>query len=181
MDYKERDEKKRKKYLKEVSKLDKSKIFYLDETGIDDNEVPSRGWSEKGSRLFGKQNGYKKNRVTIIACKNQKNIVAPFYFQGACNRDIFEVYLKQVLMPNLKKGDIVIMDNASFHKGGNIQKIFYDAGVKILYLPPYSPDLNPIERFWFVVKHKIRKLLEKYQQNLYLSCQKTFSKLLSVS
>lgn len=172
--YKERSEEKRKAYLENIKKLNVSKLYYLDECGIDDNEIPMHGWSKKGERSLGEKNGYKKTRLSIIACQNLKKIIAPFCFEGSCSRDIFEVYLNKILIPNLKKGDILIMDNASFHKGGNIEQMLNEIGVTLLYLPPYSPDLNPIENSWFSIKHKIKKFIEFYKRDLYLAAQEAF-------
>ena len=167
--------------MEQIKHLDESKIYYLDESGIDDNEVPLHGWSKKGARLHGEKNGYRKKRLSIIACKNKTKIIAPFYFEGACNREIIQVYLEKVLAQNLKKGDILIMDNASFHKGGKIQSFLDQIGVTLIYLPPYSPDFNPIEKSWSSIKNTIRKFIQKCDNDLYQAAQKAFSSILSAA
>lgn len=96
-------------------------------------------------------------------------------FEGYTNKDVFESYLKQVLIPNLKSGECVVMDNASFHKGESIKKLIEGAGCALIYLPSYSPDLNPIEHFWHQIKNSIRKSLEKVDRCLVQAAHIAFS------
>jgi transposase len=84
-------------------------------------------------------------------------------FEGTCDTRLFNVWLKQVLIPNLIPGQVLILDNASFHRSTESQKLVETAGCKILFLPPYSPDLNPIEKHWANMKAKVRELLTKVQ------------------
>jgi putative transposase len=85
---------------------------------------------------------------------------SPLIFEGYTNKEVFATYLEQVLIPNLQPGEYVVVDNASFHKGSMIKKLIEQAGCTLIYLPAYSPDLNPIEHFWHQVKNTIRKVLE---------------------
>jgi transposase len=78
-------------------------------------------------------------------------------FTGACNRDLFEMWLEQCLLPKLSPGDIIVIDNASFHKSQAIEDLIAQFGCELWYLPPYSPDLNPIENWWFVLKNWMRQ------------------------
>ncbi len=94
--------------------------------------------------------------------------------EGSCDRNVFETYLKKVLLPVLSPGKFIVLDNAAFHHGGNISELIESVGCKALYLPPYSPDLNPIEHFWFSLKNKIRKLLPYFSQNLYETALNVF-------
>ena len=98
---------------------------------------------------------------SLGGCYNQ-NLIATFTVEGACNRIVFETWLETCLLPTLKPGQVVVMDNATFHKGGRIQQLIQDAGCKLLYLPPYSPDLNLIEKCWSWLKSRIRKKLEEF-------------------
>ena len=82
-------------------------------------------------------------------------------FEGTCDTNLFNTWLKQILTPNLRAGQLVILDNASFHKSVESRKLIEAAGCKILFLPPYSPDLNPIEKCWATMKNKVRELLRK--------------------
>jgi transposase len=113
--------------------------------------------------------------VSIIAALNQKKLHSPFVFEDYTNRELFVVYLEQVLIPNLKPGDVVIMDNASFHKGETIKNIIEAAQCTLTYLPPYSPDLNPIEHLWHAVKNSIRKKMAELCGNLFQAVEIVFA------
>ena len=89
--------------------------------------------------------------------------MAPLTFEGSCNRDLFEAWLANCLIPQLKPGDIIIIDNATFHHGVMIQELVEAAGCEIWYLPPYSPDLNKIENWWGVLKTLMRQKLKEYE------------------
>ena len=80
--------------------------------------------------------------MNIIAALCDQNLIAPFTVEGACNRTVFETWLETCLLPTLEPGQVVVMDNATFHKGGRIQELIQNAGCELLYLPPYSPDLS---------------------------------------
>ena len=87
----------------------------------------------------------------------QGELIAPLTFVGACNRQVFEKWLEEMLLPQLKPGKIVILDNATFHKSEKITQLITLAECQIKYLPPYSPDLNEIEHYWFPIKNRVRK------------------------
>ena len=94
-------------------------------------------------------------------------------FKGTCNAELFNTWLDKVLIPQLSPGQVIIMDNASFHKSAKTRELIESAGCKLLYLPPYSPELNPIEKTWANIKCKIRSFLEA-GQNLYSSINHAF-------
>ena len=98
----------------------------------------------------------------MIAAYCQKKLFAPFTVEGSCNRSVFETWLEKCLIRELKPGQVVIMDNATFHKGGRIQELIESSGCRILYLPPYSPDLNRIEKCWAWLKSRIRHCLHQH-------------------
>ena len=79
-------------------------------------------------------------------------------FEGSCDIKVFEAYVEQILITHLKPGQIVVMDNVSFHKTAKVSTLIESVGCKILFLPTYSPDLNPIEHHWFKIKHNIKKI-----------------------
>jgi len=85
-------------------------------------------------------------------------------FKGTCNTELFDIWLKQVLIPELKPGKVLILDNASFHRSETSKKLVEAAGCKFLFLPPYSPDLNPIEKYWANLKVKVRESLSKFKK-----------------
>ncbi len=146
-----------------IKNIDPADIVYSDETGIDDNEVPLVGWSARGKRCYDQKKGVRKTRYNITAALNLKSLFAPFIFEGYSNAAVYETYLKRVLIPSLKPGMVLIIDNARFHKSIKITKLIESAGCRILFLPPYSPDLNPIEHYWAAIKNQIRKLAEKME------------------
>jgi transposase len=158
--YKERDEKQRTEFIEKSKTLDPATTHYLDETGMDNNEVYSYGWAPRGQRLYAEKPGVRTQRISIIGALNDNVLHASLAFEGYTNRDIFMTYLKKVLVPRLKPGDNVIMDNASFHKGKTVEAIIKRAGCNLIYLPTYSPDLNPIEHSWFPLKNLVRKIIE---------------------
>lgn len=137
--------------------------MYVDESGIDDNIVVQYGWAEKGVRSYAEQAGFKRKRLSIVAGYEygSKSIVAPFEYEGYTDTEIFNLWFTQELLPNLTSGQIVILDNASFHKSPLLAIEAAKYGIKIIYLPAYSPDLNPIEKFWANLKRNIRKIIKK--------------------
>ena len=105
--------------------------------------------------------------TTFIAGLRRDGIVAPFVLDGPVNRDAFEAYVAQVLVPELQIGDVVIMDNLSSHKGPRVSKLIEAAGARLLYLPPYSPDFNPIENAFSKLKALLRKAAERTVEGLW--------------
>jgi transposase len=145
-----------------LSTLPPNKIVYLDESGMDSRCGYDYGWNEKGQRFEALKSGRRQGRVNTIAAWCNHNLLAPFTVEGACNRTVFEMWLENCLLPTLEPGQVVVMDNATFHKGGRISQLIEDAGCQLLYLPPYSPDLNPIERCWSGLKSRIHKQLDQF-------------------
>ena len=123
-------------------------MIFIDETWTKTNMVRLYGWAERGERLVGAVPHGHWNTSTFIAGLRQGGLVAPCVFNGAVNGDLFLAYVEQVLVPTLINGDIVIMDNLGSHKVAGVRQAIEAAGARLLYLPPYSPDLNPIERVW---------------------------------
>lgn len=123
--------------------------------------TPLRGWSPCGKRL----NGYAPHRrwktSTFLAGLRSNAITAPFVFEGPINGEIFRTYVADVLVPSLKPGDIVVMDNLGSHKSKAVRALVRKAGARVLFLPPYSPDLNPIEQVFAKLKHMMRKAQER--------------------
>lgn len=115
------------------------------------------GWCERGKRFEALKSGRRTGRVNMIAAYCQRQLMAPFTVEGACNRVVFETWLKTCLIPVLQPGRVVIVDNATFHHGGRIAELIEAAGCRLLYLPPYSPDLNRTPQCWAWLKSRIRK------------------------
>jgi len=138
------------------SALDPGKLIFIDETWTKTNMVRPYGWAEVGRRLVeAVPHGHWKTS-TFIAGLRQDALIAPCVFNGAINGESFLAYIEQVLVPNLSPGDIVIMDNLASHKVTGVRQAIEAAGASLLYLPPYSPDLNPIEQAFAKLKALLR-------------------------
>ena len=127
--------------------------MYVDEAGIDNREEYPYAYCEIGQRYHALKSGKRTERVSWIAALKQGNLFAPMTFVGCCNRDLFEMWLEECLLPQLQPGDVILIDNASFHRSQAIDEIVAEAGCELWYLPPYSPDLNKIEHWWSVLKN----------------------------
>ena len=156
MCYEEGDEIKKAEFKEEIEKLEKKKLVYVDESGI--NRILQReyGYAERGVRVHGKVKGRREKRISCIAAYKERKLLAPMRFEGYTESKLFNQWLKECLIPELEKGDTVILDNASFHKSPETRQLIEEAGCKLIYLPPYSPDLNPIEKVWARLKMIIR-------------------------
>lgn len=137
-------------------------LVFIDESGIDSFLYRSYGRSKRGKRVFGKVSGKHFYRESFIAAKCHSKILAPFCFHGTCNTQLFEFWIEKFLLPELKPNQIVILDNATFHKSKKTQVLIEKAKCKLLFLPPYSPDLNPIEKYWAWFKAKVRSCIEQF-------------------
>jgi transposase len=157
-----------------MAEIDPRLVHFVDESGMDNNEFYDYGWAQRGERVHALKPGTRTQRISIIAALNQNVLHAPFVFEDYTNKDLFELYLEQVLIPRLKPGEFVVIDNASFHKGGRIKEMIEAAGCTLIYLPAYSPDLNPIEHFWHALKNAMRKVLEKVGGCLFQAVEVVF-------
>lgn len=113
----------------------------------------------RGEKIAGAVSGRRYARESFIAAQSHLGVLAPFCYTGTCNTDLFNAWLEQILVPQLQPGQIVILDNASFHKSKKSVEIIQQAGCEVLFLPPYSPDLNPIEKVWANFKKKVKEVL----------------------
>lgn len=154
--YKEADPQKRADYCEQISRIERSSIIYIDESGIDVNSKKDKGWAMKGDRLYDKKSGKHYERINVISGLRVKSPVAPLMFTGPCNGSVFNQWIEECMIPELRPGDTLVLDNASFHKSTRTRELIESAGCRLLYLPPYSPDLNPIENFWANMKTHIK-------------------------
>jgi len=137
-------------------------IAYVDEAGIDNREDYPYCYGEVGQRFYALKSGKRSQRVSWIAALKEGSLFAPMTNACSCNRDLFEMWLEECLVPQLKPGDVIVIDNASFHHSQSIEEIVAQAGCEIWYLPPYSPDLNKIEHWWFVLKNWMRQRWDEF-------------------
>ena len=119
------------------------------------------GWAPRGERCYAQKSANRETRYNIIASLIKKKLRAFFLFEGYSNLRVYKIYIERVLVPDLEPKMFLIIDNARFHKSKKIIDLIESAGCKVIFLPPYSPDLNPIEHHWAAVKNSIRKTAEK--------------------
>jgi len=142
--------------LKQPS-LDKTCLIFLDETGVATDLARTRARGPRGQRVIGKIPYGHWKTTTFLAGLRCDGVVAPFVVDCAMTGDIFLAYVEQVLVPSLKQGDVVILDNLPAHKVDGVRDLIEAVGAKLVYLPPYSPDLNPIEQVFSKLKALLRK------------------------
>lgn len=141
--------------------LDPEKLVFIDETWATTNMARKNGRAPRGERLRAAiPHGHWKT-TTFVAGLRPTGIVAPLVIDGPINGVWFMAYVEQVLVPTLRPGDIVVMDNLGSHKGAGVRQAIEAAGATLLYLPPYSPDLNPIEKAFSKLKALLRKAAER--------------------
>ncbi len=143
--------------MKEIADIPPGQIIYVDESGVDDRIYREYGRAPKGREVPGEVSGKKTERISVIAGLREKKLTAPFRFEGYCDTDVFNTWIEECLISELKTGDVVVMDNASFHKSSKTGELVESKGARLLPLPTYSPDLNPIENYWAIGKARIRK------------------------
>lgn len=119
--------------------------------------APIRGWGPRGERLIGKAPHGRWRTLTFLAALRVDRIDAPCIFNGPINGERFRAYVEQLLAPTLRPGDIVVLDNLGSHKGEAVRQAIRAVGAHRLFLPPYSPDLNPIEQVFAKLKHWLRQ------------------------
>jgi len=137
--------------------LDVTKLVFLDETGASTHMTRARGRSPKGERCHASVPNGHWHTTTFIAGLRVNEVTAPMVLDGPMDKEAFLVYVRQFLCPTLNQGDIVIADNLSSHKNDEVRKAIEAVGATILYLPPYSPDFNPIEMFFSKLKALLKK------------------------
>ena len=143
------------------SKIDPKRLDFIDETWIKTNMAPIRGWCARGRRLVARVPYGHWKTSTFLAALRCDGIEAPCVFDGPINGERFRAYVEQVLVPTLRPGDIVSLDNLGSHKSKAVRDAIRAAGAKRIFLPAYSPDLNPIEQVFAKLKHLMRKAGER--------------------
>ena len=149
------------RWKKYQARIDPARLVFIDETWAKTNMAPLRGWCARGERLIAKVPHGHWQTMTFLAALRHDRIDAPCVLDGPINGESFLAYTQQILVPTLKPGDIVVMDNLGSHKGRAVREAIRSAGAKLLFLPPYSPDLNPIEQVFAKLKTLLRKAAER--------------------
>lgn len=147
---------KRARWQAHQGKLDPRRLVFIDETWIKTNMAPLRGWGLRGQRLDARVPHGNWKTLTFVAALRHDRVDAPCVIDGPINGDLFTAYVEQVLVPTLRPGDVVVLDNLASHKRRRARRAIRQAGAHLLFLPPYSPDLNPIEQMFAKLKHLMR-------------------------
>jgi transposase len=168
----------RKAWFKMQTNLDPRRLVFIDETAASTNMTRRYGRQTRGERLVCKvPHGHWKTS-TFVAALRHNRVTAPFLLDGPMNGPSFLAYVEHVLAPTLKRGDLVIMDNVGVHKVAGVREAIEARGATLIYLPPYSPDLNPIEQFFSKLKALLRKAAARSIDSLWEiigSCLADFS------
>jgi transposase len=137
--------------------IDARRLVFVDEMGTNTSLFPLYAWSRRGERAFASVPRNWGANVTLLASMSAEGMGPCLAVEGPTTREVFEAYLKRVLAPSLKPGQVVVMDNLSSHKGSRVRELVGERGCEVLYLPPYSPDLNPIEEAFAKLKALLRR------------------------
>jgi transposase len=158
----------RRDWLEEVMPgLDPGRLVFLDETAAKTNLSRTHGYAERGRRLEGRAPCRRWQATTFLGAMRRGGFIAPLVVDGAMTGELFLAYVRQVLIPELAPGDVVVMDNLSCHTRKGVREALEAAGCRALYLPPYSPDLNPIELAFSKLKRLLRKAAERTVEGLW--------------
>ena len=147
--------------------MDAARFVFLDETGLDTKMTRRYGRAPGGARLVGAVPHGHWRTTTFIAGLRQSGVIAPLVLDGPMTGAAFRAYIEQALAPALEPGDVVVMDNLAAHKVAGVSEAIAAAGASLLYLPPYSPDLNPIEQFFAKLKALLRKAAARTKEALW--------------
>lgn len=146
-------------------------MIFIDETWAKTNMTRLRGRAPAGERLLAKIPFGHWKTTTLIAALDSNGVRCSTVVDGAVNGDVFESFVAQVLLPQLKPGDVVILDNLSSHRRASARELIESAGAQLLFLPPYSPDLNPIEMVFAKIKQLLRSLSSRTREALWQTMQ----------
>jgi transposase len=150
-----------------ISSIDAERFVFVDECSTNTSLAPLYGWARKGERAHQKvPRNWGKNITLLSSIGKRMGMGASLVVEGSTNRTVFETYLQDVLCPTLKRGQVVVMDNLSSHKGERVKELIEGRGCQLIYLPPYSPDFNPIEQAFSKLKSYLREACARSQQTL---------------
>jgi transposase len=156
---------KRDRWKRHQHRLDPRRLVFIDETWAKTNMTRTHGRALRGQRLIAKVPHGRWTTLTFLAALRHDRIDAPYVLDGPINGDHFRAWVEQHLVPTLSPGDVVILDNLGSHKGKAVRKAIRSAGAHLIFLPPYSPDLNPIEQVFAKLKTLLRRANERTIEN----------------
>ena len=150
-----------------MSAIDSERFVFVDECSSNTSLAPLYGWARKGQRAHQKApRNWGKNITLISSIGKESGMGASLVVEGSTNGTVFQTYLEDVLLPTLKSGQLVVMDNLSAHKGEKVRELIEAKGCELIYLPPYSPDFNPIEGAFSKLKSYLREACARSQKTL---------------
>lgn len=149
-----------------AGELDASRLVFVDEMGANTSLSPLYSWSRRGERACGKAPRNRGKNTTLLASMSLEGMEPTLAVQGGATKAVFEAYVERVLVPSLRPGQVVVMDNLSAHKGDRTRELIEGRGCELLFLPPYSPDLNPIEEAFSKIKGLLRKAQARTREGL---------------
>lgn len=146
----------RAKHEKLQRRMAGGRLVFIDESGVSTSMTPTRGRSPRGQRVYDYVPRNRGQVITLIGAISLAGLIAMATIDAATSGDVFTAYVEQILVPELRKGDVVVMDRLGAHKVARVRELIEAAGATLLFLPAYSPDLNPIELFWAWLKDRLR-------------------------
>jgi len=167
---------KRDQWMRMLPSLDPQKLVFLDESGVKTNMTRLRGRAKNGLRLFAQAPHGHWCTTTLISSIRLNGETATLEIEGASDSIAFRTYIEQILSPSLKEGDVVVMDNLRSHYDLKAIEQIEHCGAQVLFLPPYSPDFNPIEKMWSKIKSFLRKLEARSQRELSYAITQAFKR-----
>jgi transposase len=158
---------KRQEHQETIRQVEPERLIFLDEAGATTSMTRQYGRGAKGERVVGEVPQGHWCVTTMISAINVAGVVASLIFEGPTDAEAFATYVEEILAPELQADDLVVMDNLSSHKTDRVRRAIEARGAKVLFLPPYSPDFNPIEKAWSKVKTYLRKAAERTVEGLW--------------
>jgi transposase len=146
--------------------LDARRLVFVDEMGTNTSLSPLYAWAPRGQRASCSVPRNRGPNTTLLSSMTLEGMGTSLAVEGATNREVFETYVQRVLAPTLRSGQVVVMDNLSAHKGERIRQLIEERGCELIYLPSYSPDLNPIEEAFSKIKGLVRKAQARTREAL---------------
>jgi transposase len=140
-----------------AEEIDARSLVFVDEMGTNISLSPLYAWAKKGERAYCSVPRNRGPNTTLLSSVSVEGVGPSLAVEGATNREVFETYVEQILAPTLRRGQVVVMDNLTAHKGERVRELIEKQGCELLYLPPYSPDFNPIEEAFAKIKSLMRK------------------------
>jgi len=150
-----------------IPSLDPERLVFVDETWAKTDMTTTHGYAPRGERLVDASPAGHWHTTTFVGALRADGMIAPMVLDGALNGAAFVAYVEQVLVPALRPGDVVVLDNLGSHRVAGVRKAIEGAGARLLYLPPYSPDLNPIENAFAKLKRLLRRAAERTVEGLW--------------